>query len=321
MKNIGIIFTFLFLSISVGISNPTYASNTKLPSSIQPIDPNGLNEGKAYRLLYDNQVKSNDAILKTIFYALGGLATAIVLVFASNWWFNEKKVDDIRRGINAQINEAKNDALNEVEVRINVLTSEKSSQINELQIKLQGEITASISKIMARFNEFHEQIRAEIREDNKTLLNNYQSQLETFNENYRQQIATLIENIKNQIENIKDKIVSTEDKLKNVISSKTNELERKVARNEFYLWKHGKVMENALTAQIHELELLVADPDQNKDYDFYLEGIVETLEGLSGAEIYWPTKETIINIVKKVPEKYNVNKNAVLANLEKIKFK
>ena len=257
MKKNEVIFLLLLLSTFIVISGTAFANKAKLTQSIQPNDANVLSEAKAYRMLYDNQVKSNDAILKTIYYALGGLATAVFLVFASNWWFNEKKVDDIRRGIDAQIKDAKNTVLNEAEMRINALASEKSSQINELQIRLQGEITASISNMTARLNEFHEKIRAEIKDDNKTLLNNYQSQLNAFNENYRQQVESLSDSVKNQIESVKGNIGSAEKKLKDVILSKTNELERQVARNEYYLWKQAEVMENAFTAQIHELELLV----------------------------------------------------------------
>ena len=318
MKKTGLIFYFVLISILlVGIGNPAFANKDKLPGSIRSIDSNGLSEANAYRMLYDNQVKSNDAILKTIFYALGGLATALVLVFASNWWFNEKKVLDIRAGINAQINDAKRAALNEVGVRIGALAAEKTAQISELQIKLQAEITASIADITSRFNEFHEKIRAEIKEDNKTLLSNYQIQLQSFNENYRQQVSTLNENIKNQADNVKDKIHGTEKTLKHLISTEVNSLEQRIARNEFYMWSQGGIMSNALMAQIEELELLLKHPNEYTDYDFYLKQLAETVKDLS--HISETLKTDAIAAIKKVPDKYNHNKNELLKKLQKMK--
>ncbi len=318
MKYTVYVFTFLVFSIIIGVNNPVYANKDKLPnSSTQLNDPNGLNEAKAYRMLYDNQVKSNDAILKTIFYALGGLATAIVLVFASNWWFNEKKVVDMRNGINAQINEAKNAALNEVAMRMSAFAAEKTALLNELQIKLQGEMSASIADLTAKNSEFHEKVRAEIKEDNKSLLNNYQTQLESFNKSYRQEVSTLSDNIKNQIDNVNNKIKSTEEKLRNLISKRIDMVSRNVARNEFYTWKFRGIMENALSAQVEELELLLKHPDEDRDYDTYLEQISETLGELS--QIDSSSKEEAINVIKEVPDRYNNSKNELLNKLEKIK--
>jgi len=323
MKNTGLVFTFLFLSIFVCISNPIFANRDKMPSSMQPNDSPSLNEATAYRMLYDNQVKANDAILKTIFYALGGLATAVVLVFASNWWFNEKRVADIRNGINVQINEAKNTALNEVETRISSLAAEKTTQINELQNKLQEHISTSIADITLRANEFHEIIRAEIKEDNKTLLGNYQTQLESFNINYRQQISTLSENIKNQTDTIKDKINIIENNLKKEMSSATNSLKQQIARNEYYMWKYRGVWANALSAQIRELELILEEssdfPIYDRSYDFYLTGITETLKNIS--DMFSSDKENIINTINKVPNEYNRFKLDLLKALETIEIK
>ena len=217
-KTFNLFIAFLFLIVlAIGKQD----SSKFIPVVPQLNDTSKLSEEEAYKMLYENQLKSNDAILKTIFYALAGLGTAMIFVFASNWWFNEKKVNEITKGINSQINDLKNEALNELREKINLLSIEKTAEINHSQTKLQEEVTDAITTLTLRFTEFNDKIRAEIKEDNKALSENYQKQLDSFNENYRQQLASLNETISSGYQNLKETIGTKEEFLRSLINVET----------------------------------------------------------------------------------------------------
>ena len=295
-------------------TDPKYA----IPKTAQSIDSSGLTEAKAYKMLYDNQVKANDAVLKTIFYALGGLASAMVLVFASNWWFNEKKVIDLKNGINFQINEAKSIALNEVDTKFNSFATDKTLLISNLQIRLQEEVTNSNSNTVARFNEFTEKIRAEIKEDNKSLLMNYQKQLDSFNENYRQQLTNMNESITSLNNSVVAKVDGAEEKLKNYFSRKVGSLERQIVRNEFYMWKHRGILSNALLSQIEELNLILKNPKETRNFEWYLKQISETLSGMQS--IPSQAADDLTESINQIPEEFQPAKEdtlKLLLNLQK----
>jgi len=274
-----------------------------------------LSEGQAYKMLYDNQLKFNDAILKTIYYALGGLATAILAVFASNWWFNEKKVKDVAKGIDLQIADAKKTALSEVIDKLNSFSLEKTSEISQRQTKLQEEVTSSITGLTLKFNDLSEKLRIEIREDNKVLLGNYQKQLDSFNENYRQQISTLNENINNQVNSLKDVIKSSKEQSDNEV----NEIKKIITRVEFYMWDHRGIMINAMRAQVRELKLVQEkSKNDHANYPLFLTQLLGTLGKMT--YIYVNEKQDLIETIKKIPAKHDILKNSVLEAVGKIKI-
>lgn len=190
-----------------------------------------------FKLLYENQVKANDAVLQTIFYALGGLGAAMIFVFASNWWFNEKKVEEIKKGINSQI----------------------SSEISKKQSDLQKEINTGTTNLTLKFNEFKDKIGSEIKDDNKTLLENYQTQLKSFSENINIQLSTLRTSIderidflqKNQDTNIQN-TKSSIDRLKHKIEISSKRLQKDALNNEASLWLIKGVPLNAFRCFIAE---------------------------------------------------------------------
>lgn len=299
-------------------------------TSIQTNDSIIFNEGKAYKMLYDNQVKSNDSILKTIFYALGGLGGAVILVFASNWWFNDKKVRDIINEIDTKIDAKtgviKTDVINELTDNFNKFSVEKTAEISKIQNKLQEEVTNNITALTLKINEFTEKIRAEIKEDNNVLVSNYQKQLETFNENYKQQITSLNQVITSGSENLKEIMNGKIDTLNIVISnekkstfSELNEIRQNISRNEYYLWDTKGVHRNAFYAEMDEIEAMLNNTSKNYiDYKFYLNEIKSTLE--KAEYIYKFDKERAIELLNKLPEINRPIVQEILKRLEQIKL-
>ncbi|HLG34197.1 MAG TPA: hypothetical protein VI757_04895, partial [Bacteroidia bacterium] len=265
---------------------------------------------------YDNQAKYNDAILKTIYYALGGLGTAVLLVFASNWWFNDKKVRDIINEIDTKIKGVKKDTLAELTEKINSFSSEKTSEINQMLIKLQEEVTTTITASTLKFTEFTEKIRAEIKEDNKVLSENYQKQLETFNENYRQQISLLSETINTQHSNLKEILSEEEKKRKDAV----NGILQTISRVEFYMWKDSGVFRNAFASLVREMQYKLDKNENSSSFQLALKQLTETLDKCT--VLYKGDKVEATDVLNKIPESNVVTKlkQEILAKLEKIKL-
>lgn len=311
MKTILAIGLILIATTLLGNASITDIKTTKpilKSSTVQPNENATLTESEAYKMLYENQLESNNSILNTILYALGGLGTAILFVFASNWWFNEKKVKELTKGINSQINEAKNEALKEVRERVNSFSNEKTKEINNAQNKLQAEVTTAITVLTKEVTDYKDKIRNEIKGDNKNLSDNYQKQLDTLNEIYTQQISSLNEGISSVSSNLKETINNKEELLKEIINtetesilSKLDSLKENIHRNEFWMWEGRGVPNNAIRAQLRELEIKLKS---NSDLTFYLNQILETSKKLKWLEEF--EKANIKQTLRIVPEKYKL---------------
>ena len=302
---------YLFILLFIFLINNVFCKSDSTENSVivQPIqskDSTCFNEANAYKMLYENQVASNKSILSTIFYALGGLGGAVLLVFASNWWFNDKKVKDLIKEIDTKVLNVKKETYAELSEKINTLSNEKYEDIKQLQNKLQEEVNANIITITSKFKEFTEIIRTEIKQDNKELLNNYQKQLEAFNSNYIQQISSLNESVNLISVSLNEKLKDKEEMLKGLINSEantrileTNSIKEKIHRTEFWVWDGRGVPGNALRAQMNELEYRLSNKG---DLTFYLNQILDTSKKLKWFSKY--DKENIKNLLEKVPEKY-----------------
>jgi len=307
---------------------PTMAPATNKVDSLSAV---------TYKMLYDNQVKYNSEILKTIFYALSGLASAALLVIGSNVVFNVKKVRDVSKendkkvkdaidNIDTKIKSANNDALVGLTEKINTLSSEKTSEISQTQIKLQEEVTASITNITTKVNEFIETIRAEIKEDNKTLLNNYQSQLTSFSENINIQIATLKTSIDERVSVVQKTIdINNEEVEKSITEIKKEiDLESKKAKINIYNGKAAlwTIKGNFLVAFMYYLEEGMLSIEIK--YDWNLKFIFKDLEEILQKITY--VKQGDIDRFKKfidmIPlDTYVVEKANIVDSFNKIPVK
>lgn len=221
-----ILTSFLLLILTLAYADTVKELKSK-QDSILLVSKSPLTEIDAYKMLYENQVKANDSVLKTIYYALGALGSAMLLVFASNWWFNDKKVRDVINEIDNKIKGVKNDAFLELAEKINSLSNEKTTEINQIQTKLQEEVTITITALTLRFTEFTEKIRAEIKEDNNHLVNNYHELLKNYSDNLTQQISSLKITLEERI-----KLISQEvEKNKKEQTALLTEVENNVKRD------------------------------------------------------------------------------------------
>lgn len=254
MKKLKIIFILLFFT---NLCFPK--ENIEKKDSISPIKVDKFdNQEATYKMLYENQIDANDDILKTIFYALGGLGTAMFFVFASNWWFNEKKVADIKKGIQSDI----------------------ENEVNKVKNDIKEDFNTNIKSINKSFSDFTENIRKEIREDNNNLLTNFQSQFESFTDNINIQISTLKSSFDERIE-----VVQKELEINNVETIKTiaaiqerldrteKRLKINILGNDAELWLLRGVPVNSLNCYIEEGEISL-----QIGYDWNIEYVMKDLE-------------------------------------------
>lgn len=328
MKYLICIISIMFISFQFAFCAKVVNANNKPKVDVLVNADSSLSEAKAYKMLYDNEVRSSDSILNTIYYALGGLGTAVLLVLASNWWFNEKKVRDVINDIDKKIVEVKIGILSDLTEKINVLTNEKSTRIDNMQQRLQEEVTASITSITLKHTEFTEKIRAEIKEDNSVLVKNYQKQLETFNDNYRQQLLSLTDSISTISSDMKEQLNERDTSLKGLISiekqsifTQLNLIKQKISRNSYYLWDSRGVQRNAFNAQLEELESMMESPTfMNKDFSFYLQCISDTVDKLKESFIYPFDKDLAIKLLTKLPAINQELAQQILTKLEDVKI-
>jgi hypothetical protein len=281
MKKYYFIITILILTVFCANSQD---SSTNKNQNIDTV----FNEGKAYKMLYENQVKSNDGILKTIFYALGGLGTAVLFVFASNWWFNEKKVKDVIKDIDTKL------------------------------IDIKKEILAEVA----------EKVRLEIKEDNKELTKSYQKQLEIFTETYNLQIGSLNENMTLQNSNLREIFDGKETLLKELIAveqkskdADVSKILRKLYRVEYYMWKSRGVYRNAFKALVNELEHKLKVDTDIRDIRLTVKNMSENLDNVE--ELLPNDKAEALKLFEGLPEDEEVInlKREVVRKLEKIKLR
>jgi hypothetical protein len=257
--------------------------------------------GSTYKLLYDNQVKSNDAILKTIFYALGGLGSAMLFVFASNWWFNEKKVERMKQDINNQI----------------------SSEIEKLSSDLKKDASKNIENLNARFSDFNEKTRLELREDNKILTDNYQNQLKAFSENINLQVSIIktsidekIDYTQREVNDNKDKTKNSIDLLKQKINRENKRLKMNLLQTESSLWLIKEVPLNALRCSIEE-GIISVEINYSWNLKYVFEDITEILEKIESVRA--SDIEAFEKFISIVPSDMYVGEKANLVEIFKKK--
>jgi hypothetical protein len=293
MRNyIFIIFIFLL------VTNYSFSKEKETLSSVKENTTEDISN-VTYKMLYENQVKANDAVLKTIFYALGGLGSAMLFVFASNWWFNEKKVSEIKNGISSQI----------------------SNEINEIETKLNNEINTSITNLNSQFTDFTEKHRIETKEDNKNISENYQTQLKSFTENINIQNSTMKTSIDERFENIQKRIEINSDNTKNLIAKvkRENDIARKqlkldVLNSEGSLWMIKGVYLNAYRRYLDEGILSI-----EIGWDFNLKYVFKNLFEVSSKISYITDAELEYSkkLIKLIKEDEYIEEKAKLEEILK----
>lgn len=290
------------------------------------LNSNELSEGHAYKMLYENQIKANDQISKAVFYALGGLGTAMLLVFASNWWFNEKKVKDAIADIDAKIKGIRNELFAEISERNNTMMIDKTAELNQFQIKLQEEITNEIKTNSLKINELSQTLRSEIKLDVQILSENYQKYLDSFNETYHSQLSIFNDSLRDRYDDLKELIKDKESSLKILVSTEEkkriediNDTKQLLSRVEFYMWKHSGVHRNSFAALLKEISIKLTLGHENHFF-LPLEQLLDTINLCT--HILERDKIEAIDVLSKLPddESLNILKSKILDKINTIKI-
>lgn len=178
-----------------------------------------MTEADAYKLLYQNQMDANDDILKTIFYALGGLGTAVLLVFGSNWYFNHQKVKDAMNDIDSKVKQIKSD-----------FQTETADKLSAIKSELLNEISQNQATILSNFNSRNDSFRTEIKNDIQTSLEGFQELIHSYNDNSNQQFIAIKEIIEEKVNTLNKQIELSENRVDKKHSSEAKFIKRDILR-------------------------------------------------------------------------------------------
>jgi len=331
-KIISLIY-FFQISLCIGFASPTTEKERKAVESKK--DTIELTEGQAYKMLYENQVKANDSILKTIYYALGALGTAIILVFGGNWVFNTKKVEAIADGIDDKIESLKSETFAEIAEKLNAISTEKTYEINQIQVKLQEEITLNIKDTTIKFNTLAEDVRKELRDENKALSHSFDERIKNFSDNLSMQIKTIETLTNERNENVNQKITSFEhsyseklkankdeitslksDISKNIVKTEET-LKASIYRNAGYMWETREVYSNAIMSFALEGKINL-DNKNDINLGLALNDIARLLPKIKTIDTF--NLNLVTNLINSLPVAYtekNLEITELLSKIEK----
>jgi len=225
MKIKNYLILLIFISFGFKQKDSTNLEINKKEKTEKIVD---ISEINAYKMLYENQKESNSAILKTIFYALGGLGTAIILTYGSSWWFNDKKVKDAMNDIDTKIENIKKSILTDLLEKMNTQQSEKVTEIERVNLKFKDDIQKKITKSTENLNSFKEKIRSDIKKENKDLTSNYQNIINSYNDNLKSQINGLKETTSEKFKVFSELIEKNEKDIDKKINDQSKGIERNI---------------------------------------------------------------------------------------------
>lgn len=209
----------------------------------------------------------------------------MLLVFASNWWFNDKKVKDVINEIDFKIKSSVSTIDKDLTDKINTFLNDKVSELNQLQSKLQEEVSTNLKELTLHINNSNDKIKDDIRNNEQNLSSVFNKQLDNLSDNFKQQLSNLNDSINTNNSNIKDLFESKIDNVKNQLNSdiqktitELSTIRSSIYRNEYWMWEARGVPSNALRALLNELEIKI---QQQYPLDFYLRQISEISSKLS----------------------------------------
>lgn len=251
------------------------ATPTQQIETVENISPT------AYKLLYENQKESNDKILQTVYWSLGGILAVLLLIIGSNIFFNvrfnKKEVELITTELLSRLEEAKNQYLNEINQKIESSTTD---------------------------------LRKTIEEDKQELSKTYQELLKSYNDNLNLQIKTLKESYEEKAKLIAKQVERSEriadhhnDMIKHSIDRETKLLKRDILKNEAEIWILKGIHSISLTSYIRLAKL-----DFDIEYDWAFKYTSDDIiKCLGKVDSITPEDSAELNAVLEIAnEKYGV---------------
>lgn len=160
---------------------------------------NSYNEAEAYKQMYENLKYSNDKILDTIYWSLGGLTTAIIALFGANIFFNfrfnKSEIENIKNNLNLKVEEIKNNTSQYIQSNINQLTDNSKNEITKLNQILEENHKNETHTLTSDFEKKYILLQKEI-DKFKDILEDVKSQSRTkfndFDKTYAKQFKSIM---------------------------------------------------------------------------------------------------------------------------------
>lgn len=259
-------------------SKPTYYSNIEIDT---------------YKQMIENLKYSNDKILDTIYWAIGGVAVAIFTLLGANIFFNfrfnRKEIENIKQSFNLQLKGAKNKYDKLIQSEINNFVEKSNDRIREDFRSLSDNIQNQIKIISDNFS---------------SQINTNEDKLEYKTKQLLERISQMEEKFESEIENVRTSIINTEENIK-----------IELLGNKAKIWKLYDVKSNALTCLIEQALLKIK---LGKFLEDSLEGIIEILEKIKEISTWDSAK--INELINKIPKEYSLLKEKIESIAKTIKI-
>jgi hypothetical protein len=184
-----IFFSFIF-DPSVNFAEEKQADSEKLTSE------------ETYKLLYENSQEVNGKILDTIYWALGGMVTVILLFIGTNAYFNNK-----------------------------TSKSEIENLTNEYKRKLQDSANDIENKLEQNFNQFKDKLREDMNSNIQIFNTQQMDQINNYKDSFQIQLDAVGKQINSRVSDIEgvnnvqsNEIKESHKKLSEELTKKSNNL-------------------------------------------------------------------------------------------------
>jgi len=282
-----ILLSLLFLTTILIVygKDTLQTKSTMVTSKVLASIPDDISP-TAYKLLYENQKETNDKILQTVYWSLGGILGVLLLIIGSNIYFNvrfnKKEVELITTELLNKLEDAKNIYLLEISQKIEISSIE---------------------------------LRKTIELEKQELSKTYQELLKSYSDNFHQQINSLKESNEEKAKLLTKQIERTErmtdqqnDRIKNSIDRETKLLKRDILKNDAEIWLLKDLPTIALTSYIRLAKL---DFEINYDWAFQYTSD-DIIKCLSKVESLSPDNSAELNAVLDIAvEKYKTKTDKI----------
>lgn len=251
---------------------------TKEMQALSNIKSINLNEAQAYKLLYENQKYSNDKILDTIYWSLGGISVAIFALFGANVFYNfrinKTEINNLRQTMHLKTIEFQNKLIKGIDLQIN-------DYINKASATSSDEIRNTFSKYSKEVSEQISSIDSNLTETNKSL-------------------EKIAKNYDGKLSNINMILLAQNNNLTKKIEHETNRLLYQLYDTKAQVYMLKNMLSGALDYFIKST-LIQIELDYNIEMDLF--DIIELMKTMKSLSSVNPTN--LNELIAKAPEKYH----------------
>lgn len=299
LKILVIIIVLLWCIVSSYLIYDIYGSINSIDNQLKQAKPNlsyiseyrpDSEKTEAYKLMFENIKYSNDKILDTIYWSLGGIMVAIFALLGTNFYFNKNKFDNLSQ-------KNKND-----------IDSFSQQTKKELQEKITEKIDAYKKEIRYESLKVNEINQQQI----KIFSDGFNSQLINIETKYKESTDKL----KKSIEDNAQTASKSNDNIKNLIEKKYNLTKIEILKLESDSWFIKKVYANALTSLIKKMTLEI---EAQKSISTSISDMVKVLENMNTISTY--DKKSLNDLIQIIPKENDLLIEDIKKRLDAITVK